>query len=204
MQRIVIGIAGGTGSGKTTIAKKLMENFGSDCLLLSHDYYYKPNEEMSFEERAAQNYDHPNSLDTALLVEHIRKLKRGEKISHPTYEFATYSRNEVWEELLPTKIILVEGILIFENKQVCDLCDIKIFVDTDDDVRFIRRLRRDVFQRGRSMESVITQWLTTVKPMHDRFVFPSKRNADIIIPEGGHNVVAIDTVISGIKSKIDN
>lgn len=203
MKRIVIGIAGGTGSGKTTVAKRLMDNFGEDCVLLCHDYYYKPNAEMTFEQRSRQNYDHPNSLDTDLLVKHIRQLKKGETITHPTYDFSTYSRQEEWVELKPTKIIIVEGILIFENKHICDLCDIKIFVDTDDDVRFIRRLKRDVEKRGRSMDSVTNQWLNTVKPMHDQFVAPSKRNADIIIPEGGFNIVAIDTVIMGVKRLID-
>lgn len=198
-KRLVIGIAGGTGSGKTTIARKLMEAFSYDCAVLSHDFYYKANEGMTFEERSKQNYDHPNSLDTDLMIEHLKKLKNGETILHPTYDFSKHERKKEWVSLSSASIIIVEGILIFENKDLCDLIDVKLFVDTDADVRFIRRLSRDVRKRGRSLESVIDQWLTTVKPMHEQFVEPSKRNADIIIPEGGHNVVAIDMIISGIN-----
>ncbi|HIT77171.1 MAG TPA: uridine kinase [Candidatus Limihabitans stercoravium] len=202
MDRLVIGIAGGTGSGKTTVARKLHQAFGKNAVILSHDYYYKANEGMSFEQRARLNYDHPNALDTQLLVEHITKLKRGEAIEHPTYNFSTYSRNEHWEHLEPAKIIIVEGILLFENKQLCDICDMKLFVDTDADVRFIRRLRRDVNKRGRTMESVIKQYMSTVKPMHEMFVEPSKRKADIIIPEGGHNTIAVSTIIDAINKKL--
>lgn len=196
---IVIGIAGGTGSGKTTVARKLMEAFDEECAVLSHDYYYKDNASLSFEERARQNYDHPNSLDTDLMIEHLKQLKEGATIQHPTYDFSTHLRKAEWVELNSAPIIIVEGILIFESKALCDLIDVKIFVDTDADVRFIRRLSRDVRKRGRSIESVIDQWLTTVKPMHEQFVEPSKRNADIIIPEGGHNIVAVDMLINGIN-----
>lgn len=199
MKKLTIGIAGGTGSGKTTIAKKLIKAFEGGSAVLSHDFYYKDNQSMPFEVRAKQNYDHPNSLDTDLMIEHLEKLKRGESIMHPTYDFSTHLRKTEWKKLDSADIIIVEGILIFESKALCDLLDIKIYVETDDDIRFIRRLSRDVNERGRSMQSVIEQWITTVKPMHDRFVYPSKRNADIIIPEGGHNTVAVDMVINGIR-----
>ncbi|MDD4833106.1 MAG: uridine kinase [Clostridia bacterium] len=209
--RIVIGIAGGTGSGKTTIAKKLIEAFSDDCAVLSHDFYYKSNEGMSFEERAMQNYDHPNSLDTDLMVEHLSELKMGKTINHPTYDFSNHARRETWQTLESSNIIIVEGILIFESEKLRDLIDVKLFVDTDADVRFIRRLTRDVKMRGRTIESVIEQWLTTVKPMHEQFVEPSKRYANLIIPEGGHNKVAVDMIINGInkilreqKSKMKN
>ncbi|HRX14429.1 MAG TPA: uridine kinase [Eubacteriales bacterium] len=209
--RIVIGIAGGTGSGKTTIAKKLIEAFSDDCAVLSHDFYYKANEGMSFEERAMQNYDHPNSLDTDLMVEHLSELKMGKTITHPTYDFSNHARRETWQTLESSNIIIVEGILIFESEKLRDLIDVKLFVDTDADVRFIRRLTRDVKMRGRTIESVIEQWLTTVKPMHEQFVEPSKRYANLIIPEGGHNKVAVDMIINGInkilreqKSKMKN
>lgn len=201
MNRIIIGIAGGTGSGKTTIAKKLYQAFKNNSVILSHDFYYKPHEEMSYEERSKQNYDHPDSLETDLLVEHIKQLKEGKTIEHPTYDFATYSRQQ-WETTEPAQIIIVEGILIFTSKELCDLCDVKLFVDTDADVRFIRRLRRDVEKRGRSMDSVINQYLNTVKPMHEQFVEPSKAKADLIIPEGGHNVIAISMIVNGIKKKL--
>lgn len=198
---IVIGIAGGTASGKTTVAKKLHKAFDS-AVILSHDYYYKPREELSFEARSKLNYDHPDSLDTDLLVEHVRELKDGRAITHPTYDFASYSRNEKWEKMESADIIIVEGILIFTNKELCDLCDVKLFVDADADVRFIRRLTRDVKKRGRNMDSVIEQYLGTVKPMHEQFVEPSKAKADLIIPQGGHNTIAISMIIDGVKKKL--
>ena len=198
---IVIGIAGGTASGKTTVAKKLHKAFDSS-VILSHDYYYKPREELDFEARSKLNYDHPDSLDTDLLVEHLRKLKEGQAISHPTYDFANYSRNEQWQLTEPADVIIVEGILIFSHKELCDLCDVKLFVDADADERFIRRLTRDVKKRGRSMDSVVEQYLATVKPMHKQFVEPSKTKADLIIPQGGHNVIAISMIIDGIKKKL--
>lgn len=201
MNRIIIGIAGGTGSGKTTIAKKIYQAFKDSAVILSHDFYYKPHEEMSFEERTKLNYDHPDSLETELLVAHIKQLKDGIAIHHPTYDFASHSRLS-WELTEPAQVIIVEGILIFTSKEICDLCDVKLFVDTDADVRFIRRLRRDVEKRGRSMDSVITQYLNTVKPMHEQFVEPSKAKADLIIPEGGHNVLAISMIVDGIKKKL--
>ncbi len=202
MNRIVIGIAGGTGSGKTTIAQKIYQAFSKKAVILSHDYYYKPHEDLTYAERCRLNYDHPDSLDTDMLVEHVSKLKQGESIMHPTYDFSQHQRNEKWEKTESAELIIVEGILIFTSKELCDLCDIKLFVDTDADVRFIRRLRRDVRRRGRTMESVISQYLTTVKPMHEQFVEPSKAKADLIIPEGGHNTIAISTVIDAVKKKL--
>ncbi len=202
MKRLIIGIAGGTGSGKTTVARKLHKAFGNKAVILSHDYYYKVYEGMTYEERCKLNYDHPNSLDTDLLVEHLKQLKAGKSIKHPTYDFSRHMRNDKWEVLEPADIIIVEGILLFTHQELCKICDIKLFVDTDADVRFIRRLRRDVNKRGRSLDSVIEQYLTTVKPMHEQFVEPSKRQADIIIPEGGHNTIAISTIIDAINRQL--
>lgn len=202
MERIIIGIAGGTGSGKTTIAKKLYQSFSKDAVILSHDYYYKSHDDLPFEERCKVNYDHPDSLDTDLLVQHLAQLKNGETIMHPTYDFAAHLRNEKWEKTESARLIIVEGILIFTDKRLCDLCDVKLFVDTDADVRFIRRLRRDITKRGRTVESVVNQYLTTVKPMHEQFVEPSKAKADLIIPEGGHNAIAISMIVDAINKKL--
>ena len=202
MQRIVIGIAGGTASGKTTVAEKLYEAFSKNAVILSHDYYYKQHDGLSLEELNKLNYDHPDSLDTAMLVEHVRELKAGRAIMHPTYNFAKHSRNPEWEKMESAEIIIIEGILIFTDKELCDLCDVKLFVDADADVRFIRRLTRDVKERGRTMDSVIDQYLGTVKPMHEQFVEPSKVKADLIIPQGGHNDIAISMIIDGIKKKL--
>ena len=199
--RIVIGIAGGTASGKTSVAKKLYKAFDS-AVILSHDYYYKPRPDLDFEARSKLNYDHPDSLDTELFVEHVRQLKDGQAISHPTYDFANHSRNEKWETLESADVIIVEGILIFTSKELCDLCDVKLFVDADADERFIRRLTRDVKKRGRSMDSVIEQYRSTVKPMHVQFVEPSKSKADLIIPQGAHNHIAISMIIDGVKKKM--
>ena len=201
MQRIVIGVAGGTASGKTTVAEKLYRAFSNDALILSHDYYYKPHDELTKEERSKLNYDHPDSLDTEMLVEHIRELKAGNAIMHPTYDFSNHCRNPELIKADSAKIIIIEGILIFTNKQLCELCDIKLYVDADADERFIRRLTRDVQERGRNMDSVIRQYLGTVKPMHEQFVEPSKAKADLIIPQGGHNDIAISMIIDGIKKK---
>lgn len=204
MERLIIGIAGGTGSGKTTVAKKIYQSFGKDAVILSHDFYYKPHDDMPFEERRKLNYDHPNSLDTDMLVEHLAQLKNGQSIMHPTYDFSRHCRCDVWEKTESARLIIVEGILIFTDKRICDLCDVKLFVDTDADVRFIRRLRRDVRERGRTMESVINQYTSTVKPMHEQFVEPSKSKADLIIPEGGHNVIAISMIVDAINKKLAN
>lgn len=197
---IVIGVAGGTGSGKTTLAHKIKEAFGDQVVMLSHDYYYKSNSHLPFEERVKLNYDHPNSFDTDLLIEHVRELKEGKTIYHPVYSFVEHTRLEEKVETKPTKVILVEGILIFENQELCDLLNIKVFVDTDADVRILRRLVRDVQERGRDMNSVVEQYITTVKPMHEQFVDPSKKRADIIIPEGGFNSVALEMLLERIRT----
>ena len=201
MQRtMVIGIAGGTGSGKSTLADRLKEAFEGEMVSLSHDYYYKSNDHLTYEERTKLNYDHPDAFDTELLIEHVKQLKEGKAIEHPVYSFVEHTRMKETVKVEPARVILVDGILIFENKELCNLMDIKVFVDTDADVRIIRRLLRDVQERGRSLDSVISQYLNTVKPMHEEFVEPSKKRADIIIPEGGTNTVAIDLLITKISS----
>ena len=197
---VVIGIAGGSGSGKTTFASRIIEHFDIPITMLCHDYYYKPFADMDLEERKKQNYDHPSSFDTDLMVRDLAELKKGNVIYRPVYSYEEFTRLSETEEVVPTDVIVVEGILIFENKELRDLMDIKIFVDTDDDIRFIRRLLRDVVSRGRTLDSVVNQYLRTVKPMHDTFVSPSKKYADVIVPEGGQNQVALDMVIS----RVDN
>lgn len=199
---IIIGIAGGTGSGKSTLADNIRKEFANNITMLLHDYYYKSNSHLSFDERKKLNYDHPDAFDTDLLIEHLNKLKKGEVIYRPNYSFVTYLREEQTVEVVPKKVILLDGILIFENKELRDMMDIKIFVDTDADIRFIRRLVRDVSDRGRTLESVIEQYTTTVKPMHEQFVEPSKKYADIIVPEGGYNHVALNMIIEKIRSII--
>lgn len=200
---MVIGIAGGTGSGKTTITRRIMQRFGNDVCVIYHDNYYKQHHSMSYEERTKLNYDHPDAFDTELLVRDLKKLKNGETVYCPVYDFTIHDRSQKTVMIKPAKVIIVEGILIFQSKELCDLMDIKIFVDTDADVRIIRRIVRDVRDRGRSLESVVNQYLTTVKPMHEQFVEPSKRKADIIIPEGGHNQVALDMVLQRVKGHLD-
>ncbi len=200
---MIIGIAGGSGSGKTTLAQKIKEVFGDKISILCHDYYYKSNEGIPMEERKKLNYDHPDSFDTNLLIEHLKRLKQGEAINHPVYSFVEHTRLNETVEVIPTKVIIVEGILIFENKELCDLMDIKVFVDTDGDIRIIRRLLRDVKERGRDLDSVVNQYLSTVKPMHEEFVEPSKRRADIIIPEGGANDVALNMLLEQIRKFIN-
>lgn len=203
MQRtMVIGIAGGTGSGKSTLADRLKEAFEGEMVSLSHDYYYKSNDHLAYEERTKLNYDHPDAFDTELLIEHVKQLKEGKAIEHPVYSFVEHTRMDETVKVEPARVILVDGILIFENKELCDLMDIKVFVDTDADVRIIRRLLRDVQERGRSLDSVISQYLNTVKPMHEEFVEPSKKRADIIIPEGGFNSVALDMLLERVRSFI--
>ena len=203
MDTMIIGIAGGTGSGKTTLTRRLQERFGENVSVLYHDNYYKQHSDMPFEERCRLNYDHPDAFDTGRMIQDIQALRRGETIQCPTYDYTIHDRAAAAIEVKPTKVILVEGILIFENKELRDLMDIKIFVDTDADVRILRRILRDVKERGRSLDSVVEQYLTTVKPMHEQFVEPSKRNADIIVLEGGHNVVALDMIIERIRSHVE-
>ncbi len=198
---VVIGVAGGSGSGKTTVVRKIVESMGDDhVLVLEHDRYYHDHPELRLEERAALNYDHPDSLETALMVRHVNELRSGQAVELPAYDFARHARRHTTDHLTPRQIIIVEGILIFADAALRDLMDVKVFVDTDDDTRFIRRLKRDVAERGRTMESVIDQYLSTVKPMHLEFVEPAKRYADIIIPRGGHNAVAIDMLLTLIRS----
>ncbi len=200
---IVIGIAGGSGSGKTTLMKNLIARFQDDVTVLSHDNYYRPYDELSLEERRKVNYDHPDAFDTEMMFEHLKQLKAGHAIECPIYDYTTYSRCKETTRIEPRKVILVEGILIFENKALCSQMDIKIFVDTDADVRLIRRIKRDVTKRGRSLESVLTQYLASVKPMHEQFVEPSKKNADVVVLEGGKNLVALEMIIDRIQRHID-
>ena len=204
MEVTVIGVAGGTGSGKSTLVKRLQEAFRcEDVATLCHDYYYKAHPELTYEERTKLNYDHPQSFDTDMLVEHIRALKNNVPIERPVYSFVDHNRTEETVPVKPSKVIIIDGILIFENKELRELMDIKVFVDTDADLRLARRILRDVRERGRSMESVIDQYTTTVKPMHEKFVEPSKRYADVIIPEGGFNSVAVQMLIQNIRSIVE-
>lgn len=200
---IVIGIAGGTGSGKTTITRKIVQHFGGEVSVIYHDNYYKAHHNMSYTERTKLNYDHPDAFDTELLIEDLKKLRRGVAVQCPTYDYTVHDRSERTVTVKPSKVIVVEGILIFQSIELCKLMDIKIYVDTDADVRILRRIVRDVRDRGRSLESVVNQYLTTVKPMHEQFVEPSKRKADIIIPEGGHNQVALEMVLERVRAHIE-
>lgn len=200
---IVIGIAGGSGSGKTTLMRNLMERFGDAISVLSHDSYYHAHDELPFEKRCQLNYDHPDSFDTEMLIDHVRRLKAGEAVDSPTYDYTVHNRAKETVHVEPRPVIIVEGILIFENKTLCNEMDIKIYVDTDADVRLIRRIKRDVAKRGRSLESVLNQYLDTVKPMHEQFVEPSKKNADLVVLEGGKNLVALEMLINRIQRHID-
>ena len=198
---VVIGVAGGSGSGKTTVVRRILESLGPDQVnVLEHDHYYRDRNDLRLEERAARNYDHPDALETDLLVHHVRELKGGRSIEVPLYDFTRHARRPDTDTVVPRKAIIVEGILIFTDRALRDLMDVKVFVDADADTRFIRRLRRDVAERGRSMDSVVEQYLGTVKPMHFEFVEPTKRYADLIIPVGGHNAVAIDMMLSLVRS----
>ena len=200
---ITIGIAGGTGSGKTTITRRLLQRFPDSVSVVYHDNYYKAHNDMSYEERSKLNYDCPDAFDTELLLRDLAALRRGEEIRCPVYDYTVHNRSEKTVLVKPAPVVIVEGILIFEDRRICDLLDIKIFVDTDADVRILRRIVRDVRDRGRSLESVVDQYLTTVKPMHEMYVEPSKRNADIIVPEGGHNLVAMDMLIERINAHVN-
>jgi uridine kinase len=205
MNITVIGVAGGTGSGKSTLVKRLQEAFkDDDVATICHDYYYKAHPELTYEERTKLNYDHPQAFDTDMMVEHIKALKNNIAIERPVYSFVEHNRTDEKVAVHPSKVIIVDGILIFENKELRDLMDIKVYVDTDADIRLARRILRDVRERGRSMESVITQYTSTVKPMHEEFVEPSKKFADVIIPEGGFNSVAVSMLIHNIRSLIEN
>jgi len=197
----VIGVAGGSVSGKTTVVRRIVESIGDDRVsLLEHDRYYRDRLDLRLEERAALNYDHPDSLETDLLVQHVHELRAGRTVEVPSYDFARYQRHQRTVTLEPRRAIIVEGILTFSDPALRKLMDVKVFVDADDDTRFIRRLQRDIAERGRTVGSVIEQYLGTVKPMHLEFVEPSKRYADVIIPLGGHNAVAIDMLLTLIRS----
>jgi uridine kinase len=201
MTPLVIGIAGGTGSGKTTVANAIVQSVGVDRIVyIAHDAYYCDLSNKSMAERAQVNFDHPDALETALLIDHINQLKKWEPAELPVYDFTTHSRTVRTIHIEPKRVILIEGILIFAEPELRKLFDVKIFVDTDADLRFIRRLQRDITERGRTAESVIRQYLSTVRPMHMEFVEPSKRYADVIIPEGGLNMVALDMVIARVES----
>ncbi len=200
---IVIGIAGGSGSGKTTLAEKLIEHFGDNIAIIHHDNYYREFHGLTYEERAAMNFDHPDSFETDLMVEDLKKLKRGEAAECPVYDYTVHNRSDKRLRIEPRPIILAEGILIFTDKRLCDLMDIKIFVDTDADIRLIRRIKRDMKTRGRSLESVLTQYTATVKPMHDLYVEPSKKAADIVVQEGGKNIVAFDMIAKRLEAHLE-
>ncbi len=200
---LVIGIAGGTGSGKTTLMKNLIQRFEGRVTVLSHDNYYKCRDDLTYEERTKINYDEPDALETDLMAQHLDQLRHGQAIDCPVYDFTVHNRSSETIHLMPENVIIVEGILIFENQELRELMDIRIFVDTDADVRLCRRIKRDVNKRGRSLESVLTQYQTTVKPMHEKYVEPSKRFADIVVPEGGKNFVALDMIIGRIQRHLD-
>ena len=204
MDSILIGIAGGSGSGKTTLADKLVECFGSDEVsIIRHDNYYKRHDQLTYEERSKLNYDHPDAFDTDLLCEQLKQLKEWHAIEMPVYDYSQHNRSDQVIVVHPAPVLILEGILIFAEEELCRLMDIKVFVDTDADVRILRRILRDVKARGRSLDSVITQYLTTVKPMHEQFVEPSKRRADLIIPDGGYNMVALEMLIQRVRSQLD-
>ena len=201
---IVIGICGGTGSGKTTLAKRLYDALDGNALLIGMDCYYKHCPEVPFEERVKANYDHPDAFDVDLMLRQLKELKAGKSVRHPTYDFSTYLRKDEWKKADAKPVIIIEGILLFAVPEIVDELDIKIFVDTDADVRILRRIMRDVNERGRSLESVVSQYLETAKPMHEYFIEPSKRCADIIVPEGGRNEVAFNMIVDAVLRKMKN
>ena len=199
---MTIGIAGGTGSGKTTITRRLLQKFSSNVSVIYHDNYYKAHNDLNYEQRSLLNDDCPDAFDTELMLRDLRRLRAGEAIRCPVYDYTLHNRSDKTVLVKPSPVVIVEGILILQDPRLCELLDIKIFVDTDADVRILRRIVCDVRDRGRSLESVVDQYLTTVKPMHEMYVEPSKRNADIIIPEGGHNLVAMDMLIERIRAHV--
>ena len=200
---LVIGIAGGTGSGKTTLMKNLIARFGDVVTVLSHDNYYRRHDELTYEERCALNYDEPAAMETELMVQHLEALRNWQAIDCPVYDFSVHNRSDETIRIVPRKVIIVEGILIFADEALRDLMDIKIFVDTDADVRLCRRIKRDVNKRGRTLESVLTQYQTTVKPMHEKYVEPSKKYANLVVPEGGKNFVALDMIMDRIQRHLN-
>ena len=200
---LVIGIAGGTDSGKTTLMKRIVEQFGDVVSVLSHDNYYRRLDHLPMEERVKVNYDEPKALETDLMARHLQMLREGQAIDCPVYDFSQHNRSQETIHIEPRQVIIVEGILIFENRALRELMDIRIFVDTDADIRLCRRIKRDVNKRGRTMESVIEQYQTTVKPMHEKYVEPSKRHAHIVVPEGGKNLVALDMIMGRIRRHLE-
>ena len=200
---LVIGIAGGTGSGKTSLMNNIMAQFEGMVTVLSHDNYYKRHDELTFEERSGLNYDEPDAIETSLIVEHLKALRAGQAIDCPVYDFTRHNRSDETVHLEPKPVIIVEGILIFENEPLRDLMDIRLFVDTDADVRLCRRIKRHVNKRGRTLESVLTQYQPTVKPMHEKYVEPSKKYANLVIPEGGKNMVALEMILGRIQKHLD-
>ena len=200
---LIIGIAGGTGSGKTTLMEKLVERFGDVITVLSHDSYYRRLDHLPFEERCKVNYDEPAALETELMLSHLEALRSGFAVECPVYDFAHHNRSDETVRLVPKKVIIVEGILIFENEALRNMMDIKIFVDTDSDIRLCRRIKRDVRDRGRTIESVIAQYQETIKPMHEKYVEPSKRHAHIVVLEGGKNQVALDMIVGRIQRHLE-
>ena len=196
---LVIGIAGGSGSGKTTLMKRLVEQFGDDVTVVSHDNYYRRHDELTYEERSQINYDEPAALETDLMAYHLDCLRQGQAIDCPVYDYAAHNRSDETIRIEPRKVIIVEGIMIFENEALRNLMDIRIFVDTDADVRLCRRIKRDVNKRGRTLESVLTQYQETVKPMHEQYVEPSKKYANLVVPEGGKNIVALEMITDRIR-----
>ena len=199
---LVIGIAGGSGSGKTTLAKNILDHFSGRISILRHDDYYKSQDDIPMEERVKTNYDHPHAFDTDLLISHIDELRAGKSIQSPTYDYSRHTRSGETRLVEACGVVVLEGILILENRELRDRLDLKIYVDTDADERILRRMLRDVKERGRNMDSVVNQYLTTVKPMHEAFVEPSKRYADIIVPIGGENIVARDMIIDRIEKHL--
>ena len=199
---LVLGIAGGTGSGKTTLMNNIIKKFGDSVTVLSHDNYYRRRDDLTYEQRCGINYDEPAALETDLMAAHLDKLRHGEAIDCPVYDFTCHNRSDKTVRICPKRVIIVEGILIFENEPLRDLMDIKIFVDTDADVRLCRRIARDVTERGRTLESVLSQYQTTVKPMHEKYVEPSKKYADLVVPEGGKNLVALEMIMGRIERHI--
>ena len=199
---LVIGIAGGSGSGKTTLMNNIVSRFSEDITVLSHDSYYRRHDEMTYEERCQLNYDEPAALETELMVRHLDCLRNGEAIDCPVYDFTVHNRSDATQRIEPSRIIIVEGILIFENEALRDLMDIRIFVDTDADIRLCRRVKRDVNKRGRSLESVLSQYQQTVKPMYEKYVEPSKKYAHILVPEGGKNTIAQEFIISLLEKHL--
>ena len=200
---LVIGIAGGTGSGKTTLMKNIITRFGDVVTVLSHDNYYRRRDELTYEERCKINYDEPAALETDLMARHLNCLRNGQAIDCPVYDFTQHNRSNETVRIVPKKVIIVEGILIFEDEPLRNLMDIRIFVDTDADVRLCRRIKRDVNKRGRTLESVLLQYQQTVKPMHEKYVEPSKKFADIVVPEGGKNLVALDMIMLRIQKHLE-